>query len=245
MFRSSNPILSSNSFQQSQTAGKELSINGVVNKCYVLFGAMLLAAMFTWNLVASGQMAQANSLMMIGGIGGFALYFVMLFKPDTARIIAPTYAVGQGLMLGGLSAIFEQMYPGLVIQAVGLTFGVFFTMLGVYQSKIIEVNDRFRMIMVTSMGGIFLIYIIGWIMSLFGASPGIFGSGPLGIGFSLFVVGIASFSLLLNFEQIDQIKRYGATKTMEWFAAFGLLVSLVWLYIELLKLLVKLRSQDD
>ena len=157
MFRSSNPILSSKAFQSSQSSSKSFSIAGVMNKCYILFGAMFLAAMFTWSMVSNGQVAQANGLMALGGIGGFVLYLVMLFKPGTAKTVAPLYAIGQGLMLGGLSALFEQMYPGLVIQAVGLTFGVFFTMLGLYRSRIIQVTDKFKMIMGAAIGGIFFV----------------------------------------------------------------------------------------
>ena len=161
-----------------------------------------------------------------------------------AGITAPIYAVIEGMILGSISAIFEKNYPGIVIQAVGLTFGVLFCLLMVYKSRLIKVTDNFRLGVVAATGGIALFYFISLALGFFGMRiPFIHESGPLGIGFSLFVVVIASLNLVLDFDFIEKGAEAGAPKFMEWYGAFGLLVTLVWLYIEILRLLSKLRNR--
>jgi uncharacterized YccA/Bax inhibitor family protein len=159
-------------------------------------------------------------------------------------VTAPIYAVLEGLFLGGISAIFEMSYPGIVIQAVALTFGTLFCLLAAYKSRLIKVTENFKLGIVAATGAICLIYLVSIIMGFFGASiPMIHSSGPLGIGFSLFVVTIAALNLVLDFDFIERGSEMGAPKYMEWYGAFGLVVTLVWLYIEILRLLSKLRRR--
>ena len=157
----------------------------------------------------------------------------------------PIYAVCEGLFLGGLSAVLETQYPGIVIQAVALTFGIFFSLLMAYKSKLIEPTENFKLGVFAATGGIFFIYMITFLLSLFKINVGyIHGSGMFGILFSLFVVVIASLNLVLDFDFIESGAEAGAPKYMEWYAAFGLMVTLIWLYVEILNLLVKLRNRD-
>ena len=181
---------------------------------------------------------------MMGGLFiGFILAMITIFKKEWSPVTSPVYALCEGVFLGGLSALMELQYPGIVIQAVGLTFGTLFCLLAVYKSGLIKVTDNFRMGIVAATGGICLVYFASIVLSFFGAGiPFIHDSGPLGIGFSLFVVVIAALNLVLDFDFIEKAAEQGAPRYMEWFAAFGLMVTLVWLYIEILRLLAKLRG---
>jgi uncharacterized YccA/Bax inhibitor family protein len=196
-----------------------------------------------------GNVATANTYMIGGAIGGFVLALVMMFKPNWAGYIAPAYGILEGLFIGGISAFFNEMfaksYPNLILHAVGLTMGVALAMFLLYSFRIINVTDRLRSIVMSATMGIGLFYLIVWVLSLFGVDMGFaFDSSPLSIGISLFIVGIASFNLLLDFDSIEKAAEMGAPKYMEWYGAFGLLVTLVWLYLEILKLLSKLNSRD-
>jgi len=169
---------------------------------------------------------------------------VTIFKPAWAPVTSPIYAALEGLALGALSAIFEARYPGIVIQAVGLTFGTLVALLVVYRSGLIPVTENFKLGVVAATGGIAFVYLIGFVMSFFGASiPLIHGSSAIGIAFSLLVVGVAALNLVLDFDFIEQGAERRVPKYMEWYAAFGLLVTLVWLYLELLRLLAKLQDR--
>jgi uncharacterized YccA/Bax inhibitor family protein len=245
--RSGNPALSSATFQGlPQARGNQMTLSGTVNKTFILLALVIAGAFFTWNQA----LVQADSSILpvvMGGsaLAGFAVAMVTIFKKTWAPFTAPLYAVLQGLFLGGLSSLLEQAYPGIVIQAVGLTFGVALSLLLVYRSGLIKVTENFRMGLVAATGGIALVYLVSLGMSFFGMRmPYIHEGGLIGIGFSLFVVTIAALNLVLDFDFIEQGAESGAPAYMEWYGAFGLMVTLIWLYIEILHLLAKLQKRD-
>jgi uncharacterized YccA/Bax inhibitor family protein len=248
--RTGNPVLSEKIFQntRSRAAGETMTAQGAAMKTGVLLLLCVLSASWTWSMVLDaargiGSAGNVSAWMMGGLIGGLVLALVTIFKKEWAKITAPLYALAEGLLLGGLSAYLEQMYPGIAIQAVGLTFGVLLVMLVAYQAGWIKVTQKFRSGLMMAMGAVFLIYMVSFVLGFFGVNiPYIHDSGPIGILFSLAVVVIASLTLLLDFDFIQKGEENGLPKYMEWFAAFGLMVTLVWLYIEILRLLSKLRE---
>lgn len=248
MMRSSNPTLNSNTFQSSRDhsiTGASMSLDGAVNKTALLLALLVIAAGWTWNQFFTSGVEKAISLTTIGLFGGLIFALITIFAQSWAPITAPIYAVLEGLFLGGLSAFLEAKYPGIVIQAVGLTFGTLFALLLAYKSGVIKPSENFKLGIVAATGGIFLIYMTGFILSFFHISiPYIHESGPIGIGFSLVVVVIAALNLVLDFDFIENGAKTGAPKYMEWYSAFGLIVTLVWLYIEFLNLLTKLRGRN-
>jgi len=192
----------------------------------------------------TGNPSSIMGLLWIGLIGGLVMALATMFKRKWAGITAPLYALLQGLVLGGISAIFEAQYPGIVIQAVGLTFGTLGVLLFAYKSGLIKPTENFRLMIVAATGGIAILYLISFVMGFFGSSIGfIHSNGLFGIGFSLFVVAIAALNLVLDFDFIETAADEGAPKYMEWFGAFSLMVTLIWLYLEILRLLAKLRSR--
>lgn len=233
-----------------------MTIEGASTKTLILLGLVMLSAAFVWatgfESSTYGEPAIINPAamqgwMMGGGIIGFILAIVISFKPIWAPMLAPVYGVCEGLFLGGFTAIVETMYPtgGLPILAAGLTFGVLGGMLLAYRSGVVKVTEKFKAGMMAAMSGILVVYLISWIMSLFGATmPFIHESGLVGIGFSLFVVVVAALNLTLSFDVIEQGARSGAEKYMEWYGAFGLVVALIWLYVEILSLLMKLANRE-
>ncbi len=240
--RSSNPALSNKAFRVVNTGEETMSVEGTVNKTGILLALVIISAGLTWNTTASGGL---SPLVILGGIGGFIVALITIFKQTAAPITAPIYAICEGLLLGGLSALFERQYPGIVTQAVGLTFGVTLCLLGAYKSGMIKVTENFRLGATAATGGLFLFYMITWILGMFGMQfNSIFGSSPLGIVFSLFVVGLAALNLVMDFDFIENAAQQGAPKYMEWYGAFGLMVTLIWLYMEILRLLAKLRGRD-
>lgn len=262
--RTSNPVLNNRAFEQTGNfgMGQNMTIQGTVNKTFVLLGLLMLSATWVWGKIsanvspiliegsAQGTTTQTPGVvmaaMMIGIIGGFIVAMITCFKREWSPVTAPVYALLEGLAIGGISAIFELQYPGLVIQAVGLTFGTLFSLLLVYKSGLIQVTHKFRMGIVAATGAIALFYLVVFIAGLFGAnlfSNMLRGSGLLGIGFSLVVVTIAALNLVLDFDFIENGARNGLPKFMEWYGAFGLMVTLIWLYIEILRLLAKLRDR--
>jgi len=181
---------------------------------------------------------------LVGAIGGFVVALITIFNKTWSPFTAPVYAILEGLFLGGLSSFMERFYPGIVIQAVALTFGVLFCLLAAYRSGLIKATENFKLGIVAATGSIFLIYMVTFVLGIFGVSiPYIHGSGWIGIGFSMAVVVIAALNLVLDFDFIENGAEAGAPKFMEWYAAFGLVVTLVWLYIEILRLLAKLSSR--
>jgi uncharacterized YccA/Bax inhibitor family protein len=179
-------------------------------------------------------------------IASFVVAIVINFKQSWAPVLTPVYALGEGAVLGAFSMYANRYYPGVVFQAVVLTFGVLFSMLFIYKTRMIQVTDRLRTGVSAAMMGICVFYLITFVLSLFHVNVGIMsGNGPLSIGISLVVVAVAAFSLLLDFDFIEKAAGSGSLpKYMEWFAAFGLLVSLVWLYMELVRLLSKLQASS-
>ena len=246
--RTANPALNSKTFQEyaSRTGVVDsMTIQGTVNKTAILLCCLLLSAGWTWNMFyASGNPAAVMPWMIGGAIGGLVVALITVFKKTAAPITAPIYALLEGLFIGGISSIFEAQYPGIVIQAVGLTFGTLFALLFAYKSGFIKATENFKLGVVAATGSIMLIYVASMILGFFGIRiPFIHDSGPLGILFSLVVVVIAALNLVLDFDFIEHGAEQGAPKFMEWYAAFGLIVTLVWLYIEILRLLSKLRSR--
>jgi len=231
-----------------------MRISGTMTATGILLLILMVAGVFGWqavDLVRTGTQPNGDAIynatippwIFLTYIGTFVLAMVTIFKPKAARVTAPIYAVGEGLFLGSISAIFEAQYPGIVVQAVLLTFGVFVTMMILFATGTIRVTEKLRTVIFCSMGAIFLVYIADLVASLFGSSlPLVNSSSPAGIGFSVVVVIVASLNLLLNFDFIKTAVEYRAPRYMEWFAAFGLMLALVWLYLEILRLLAKLRN---
>jgi uncharacterized YccA/Bax inhibitor family protein len=248
--RTSNPALNSKAFAGLEPAAETMSIQGTVNKTLILLLLVCVSAAWIWsryfNAPEPSQALADISLWMFGGLfGGLVMALVTIFKKSWAGITAPIYALLEGLFLGGISATFEAQYPGIVVQAVGLTFGTLFCLLVAYTSRLIKVTQNFRLGVVAATGGIALLYLASMVLGFFGINiPYIHESGLIGIGFSLFVVVIAALNLVLDFDFIENAAARGAPKTMEWYGAFGLIVTLVWLYLEILRLLSKLRSRN-
>ncbi|MDE0743825.1 MAG: Bax inhibitor-1/YccA family protein [Woeseiaceae bacterium] len=245
--RSGNPALNDNTFMnEGRVMGQTMTLQGTVNKTGFLLGILVLTAVYTWNLFfQTGNPAAVMPIAIGGAIGGFIMALVTIFKKTWSPITAPIYAALEGLFLGGISAIFEYQYPGIVIQATGLTLGTLASLLVLYKLGIIKPTENFRLMIVSATMGIGVLYLISMIMNMFGSTGigFIHSNGLFGIGFSLFVVAIAALNLVLDFDFIEQGAEMGAPKYMEWFGAFSLMVTLIWLYLEMLRLLAKLRSR--
>ena len=259
LIKTSNPALGAKTFDglpRTQYGGgftdlsSRMTLNGTVNKTGILLVCAIATAGFTWmQFMQSHEMTDVYPWMIGGMVGGFICALVTIFKKEWSPVTAPLYALLEGLVLGGLSAVFELRYPGIAIEAVGLTFGTLFVMLFIYRTGIIKVTDKFRLGIVAATGGIALFYFVEILLNLFGInffnSPtGVNGSGIIGIGFSLVVVGIAALNLVLDFDFIEKGVQFGAPKYMEWYGAFGIMVTLVWLYLEMLRLLSKLNRRS-
>ncbi len=253
--KSSNPVLQEKVFRKNYTTSSNvMTINGTMNKTAIMLLLVIAGAVYTWNkffnAVAIDPDAGAAVVMpwlLVGGIGGFITVLVTVFRPQTSGISAPVYAVFEGLFLGGISAIFEKMFPqeGIVLRAVMLTFAVFLAMLFLYRSRVIKVTRKFMLGVFAATAGIALVYLVSFIGSFFGMNTSfLYGSSNLSIGFSLVVVAIAALNLVLDFSFIENASQSGAPKYMEWYGAFGLMVTLIWLYLEILRLLSKLASRD-
>jgi len=249
MLRTANPALNNATFKGlpcSADKSNAMTIQGTVNKTAALLLVLLITATWTWDkFFETGNPASVGTWIMVGAFGGFIVAMVTVVKKTWSPITAPVYAALEGLFLGGISSVFEARFPGIVIQAVGLTFGTLFALLFAYKSGLIKATENFKLGVVAATGGIALVYFVTIILGFFGVQiPMIHGSGIIGIGFSLFVVVIAALNLVLDFDFIENGAEAGAPKYMEWYGAFGLLVTLVWLYIEILRLLSKLRGRD-
>lgn len=244
--RTSNPALNKSSFEsvRAETGERPMTLQGTVNRTGLLIFLTIIAAGYTWQLFMTGGMEAVGPYFAIGGIGGFVVALVTVFVKKLAPITSVFYAVLEGLFLGGLSAMSETQYPGIVMPAIGLTFGVLLSLLLVYSTGLIAVTQNFRLGVAAATGAVCLFYLAAIVLGFFGIPmPLIYDSGPWGILFSVFVVGLAALNLVLDFDFIEQGVAAGAPKYMEWYAAFGLLVTLVWLYVEILRLLSKLRSR--
>ena len=243
MIRSGNPALTKKTFENlTNNSSNVMTIDGAVNKTAISMAILLLAAYYTYT----------NAIMdyvVIGFIGGFIVALITIFKKEWSPTTVPIYAVLEGLALGGISKMYANAFePGIVPQAIMLTLGILFALLFAYKSKIIKPTENFKLGLFAATAGIGIVYLVSFFMSMFGGN-GLPVMDPtnasmLSIGFSLFVVVIASLNLVMDFDFIEEGAASGAPKYMEWYGAFGLLVTLIWLYLEILRLLAKLNSRD-
>lgn len=243
--RTSNPALNEKAFKGQVAIGEAMTLQGTVNKTGLLLLCVVATAAWTWGLSHSNAPEAALPWMIGGILGGFVVALVTIFKKNWSPFTAPIYALLEGLALGGISAIFELRYPGIAIQAVGLTFGTLFVMLFAYKTGIIRATQGFKVGVIAATGGIAVFYLIGMALRVFFhyQVPVIYAGGIWGILFSLFVVIVAALNLVLDFDLIESGVNGGAPKYMEWYGAFGLMVTLIWLYLEILRLLGKARRR--
>jgi uncharacterized YccA/Bax inhibitor family protein len=246
--RTANPAFNDSTFPASSVRtgfGEGMTIEGTINRTGILLLCVLATAAWTWSqFFTSRDPAVVGPYILIGALGGFVMAMITVFKKEWAGITAPIYALLEGLFLGAVSAMLELRFPGIAIQAVALTFGTCICLLLAYRSGLIRATEKFKLGIVAATGGIALIYLLSMVLGLFGVQiPYIFGSSPIGILFSVVVVVIAALNLILDFDFIEQGALRGAPKYMEWYAAFGLMVTLIWLYLEIIRLLSKLRDR--
>lgn len=243
--RSGNPSLNDKTFQGLEHSGEPMTLGGTVNKTAMLVALMMITAVFTWGTFFENRDPAAVVPYMWGGIiGGLIMALITIFKKTWAPVTAPIYALVEGFAIGGISAFYEAQFPGIVIQAASLTFATLAALLMAYKTGLIKATENFKLGVVAATGAIFLIYLVNIILSFFDMPMGfIHDSGTLGIIFSLVVVTVAALNLVLDFDFIETGVEMGAPKYMEWYGAFGLMVTLVWLYLEMLRLLSKLRSE--
>ncbi|GGA74103.1 membrane protein [Edaphobacter acidisoli] len=245
LMKTSNPALNAQVFRGQYTGvGDAMTLEGTVNKTGVLLLCTTATAAWAWHVfMQTRSAASVLPLLGIGLIGGFIVALVVTFKKTWAPVGAPVYALLEGLALGSLSAVLEVRFPGIAIQSVALTFGTLLVLLLVYRAGIVRVTDKFRLGVFAATGGIALFYLAEIVLGFFGIHfASINGSGAIGIGFSVFVVIIAALNLVLDFDFVESGVRVGAPKYMEWYGAFGLMVTLVWLYLEIFRLLTKVRN---
>jgi len=252
--RSGNPALSESTFLDPASGAvlsrstEAMTLNGTVNKTGFLLLLTVLTAAFAWNQVhvpGTNEIAAGTMGYVLGGaIGGLVLALITVFKKTWSPVTAPLYALVEGFFLGAISAVFEMKYPGIVFQAVLLTFGTLFALLAAYRTGLIKATENFKLGVVAATGGIALLYLASFVLSFFSINvPVIHDASWLGIAFSLFVVVVAALNLVLDFDFIETGVAQGAPKYMEWYGAFGLMVTLVWLYVEFLRLLSKLQQR--
>jgi len=251
LFKSGNPALSENRFKDTvldQVVSQDnvMTVNGTLQKFGFLFLLVMGSAFYAWKEFAGGGNVQM--LIYVGAFGGLGVALVLIFKKEWAPYLAPAYALLEGLFVGAISAIYNSAFaeqaPNIIMNAVGLTFGTAVAMYLLYSFKIIKATEKFKSIIITATAGIAIFYVITWILSFFGIRlPFLHEGSLLGIGFSLFVVAIAALNLILDFDMIEKGSELGAPKYMEWYGAFGLLVTIVWLYLEILRLLSKISKR--
>jgi len=244
--RSGNPAFNANTFTVGPVRagfGETMTVNGTINKTGILFLCVLATAAMTWSALSKDPSA-IGAYIGVGAIGGLVFALVTIFKKEWSAVTAPLYALCEGAVLGALSGMLETMFPGIAMQAVGLTFGTCFVMLLAYRSGLIRATRKFTIGVIAATGGITLVYLTTIVLGMFGVQvPAIYGSGVYGILFSLVVVVIAALNLILDFDLIERGAAQSAPKYMEWYGAFGLMVTLIWLYIEMLRLLTKMRRR--
>ena len=244
--RTANPALKEGTFTGIRAAAGEaaMTLQGTATKSMLLLLLTVFAASFTWRAVASGNVTILMPAALIGGLGGFIVAMITIFKPNVSPYTAPIYAVLEGLLLGAISSLYNARWAGLPLQAVGLTFGVFMAMLIVYRLGLVRATEKFRLGDVAATGGIAIMYLLSFVLGFFGVQMNFLrDSSPLSIGISVVIVVVAALNLVLDFDFIERGVAYRAPKYMEWYGAFGLLVTLVWLYLEILRLLSKLQGR--
>lgn len=250
IYKSGNPTLTQKMFDKSMHLEANMqgtmSVRGAINKFGFLLFMVIAGAAYTWNLFEEGKPDTMRILMIVGLIGGLISALAITFKPNWAGFLAPLYGLLEGLFIGGISVLFNNAFPkapGLVMQAVGLTFGVAIAMFILYNFRIIKATEKFKSVIIAATVGIGIFYLLTMVLRLFGVNiPFMYDSSALSIGISLFIVAIAALNLILDFDMIEQGAERGAPKFMEWYGAFGLLVTLVWLYMEILRLLSKVAN---
>lgn len=236
----SNPVLTNKAFEV-QADGQAMTIQGTVNRSIFLFLLLLITASLSWRL-AEYDADLLSVLMWPSAIAGFVLALITIFAKKYSMITAPLYAAAEGFFLGAISMVYNSFYSGIVLQAVLLTAAILGVMLFAYKTGLIKATQKFRSGVLIATGGIALVYLASFVMNMFGMSmPYLHDGGPIGIGISVFIVIIAALNLILDFSFIEQASQSNAPKYMEWYAAFGLMVTLVWLYLEILRLLGKIR----
>lgn len=248
--RTSNPVLARFAQAARDTVASSdsgtMTVAGTAGKALLLLAVLGFSAALTWQQVASGNVGLLGPAMLVGGLGGFVFAMIASFRPQTARWSAPIYASLEGIFLGAISALYNVQFKGLPQQAVLLTIGVAAGVFALYRFRILQATAGFRRMLFGAMIGIMLFYLGSMILSLFHVNIGYFTSnGPLAIGINLLIAGVAALNLVLDFDRIEQGSQMGAPKAMEWFAAFGLVVTLIWLYLELLRLLSRLQGRRD
>jgi len=243
--RTGNPMLNERTFGSLPRIGigvEGMTLKGTIDKSFLLLIVLMAAALWPWSQMAGGDVQAVSSTALLGVVGGFIVAMIVAFRPTTAPYLAIPYAALEGLFLGAISAIFEQRYHGIAIQAVGVTFGVLAALLIAYRTRLIRVTDQFRAMVVAATFGVLLFYVATWILGFFHFSvQALYAPTPLGIGISLVIVAIAALNLVLAFDLIDRGVAGRAPKYMEWYCAFSLMVALVWLYLEILRLLALTR----
>jgi uncharacterized YccA/Bax inhibitor family protein len=239
--KSGNPALSPKTYDGLQASDDPMTLHGTINKTGVLLTLVLLGALWVWNLYFTTRNADVvMPWLLLGSLGGMAVAFLTIFKKTLAPYTSPVYAVLEGFAIGGISAAYEAQHPGIALQAVGLTVGTLVCMLAAYRFEIIKVTQKFRMGVVAATGGIAILYLVDLVLMYFGHPVAMIQDGGfMGVAFSLFVVCIAALNLVMDFDFIAQGVAQRSPKYMEWYSAFGLVVTLVWLYLELIRLLGK------
>ncbi|MFZ4670817.1 MAG: Bax inhibitor-1/YccA family protein [Flavobacterium sp.] len=249
---SNNPFFKTKSFKENNEVTHDavvidyndtMTVSGTINKSFLMLVLLIASAAITWIMTFNGQ----NPMMLtIGGaIVGFILVLIATFKPQSSGYLAPGYAIFEGLFIGGISAIFEVMYPGIVIQAVSCTFVTFMVCFGLYKYEIVKVNEKFRSVVIAATLAIATYYLISWLLTLFTSfQPVHHGNSMMSIGISAIVIIVAALNLFLDFDQIEKGVQQKMPKYMEWYGAMGLMITLVWLYIEFLRLLSKISRRD-
>jgi len=243
--RSGNPTLNDETFASfgAYSGQDAMTLDGTVNKSLITLFILLGAAFVTWSMYFNGQ--NVFPYILGGAIGGFVIAIVLRIKPNLSPVLVPVYAVLEGLFIGAISAHYEASLNGITFQAALLTASVFLALLLAYKSRLIRATENFKLGVVAATFGILIMYLINIALSFFGMSvPFVHDTGPIGILVSLFIVVVAALNLVLDFDFIENGVQQGAPKYMEWYGAFGLMVTLVWLYLEILRLLAKLRSRD-
>jgi uncharacterized YccA/Bax inhibitor family protein len=245
LFKTSNPALNENTFDgRVAIAGEAMTLQGTVNKTGVLLLCVVVTAAWTWGIAHSQTPEAALPWMMGGLVGGLVFALVTIFKKEWSPVTSPVYALCEGLVLGGISALLERTYPGIAIQAMGLTFGVTAVMLMLYRTGVLRATPKFTVGVVAATGGIFVVYMVDLVLGVFGRHvPLLNSAGPLGIGVSAVIVIIAALNLILDFDFVETGVHARAPKYMEWYGAFGIMVTLVWMYMEILRLLSKVRQR--
>jgi len=243
--RSGNPTLNDSTFENSGHYGgtERMTIDGTVNKSFITLAILLGAAFVTWSMFFNGQ--NVTPFMIGGAIGGLVVALIVSFKATTAPYLVPVYAALEGMFLGGLSATYESLYNGITLQASLLTMCVFVALLLAYKARIIKATENFKLGVFAATAGIMLLYLASFVLGFFGITiPYLHDNSLIGIGISLVILVVAALNLVLDFDFIESGAQQGAPKYMEWYGAFGLMVTLVWLYIEMLRLLAKIASRD-